>query len=75
MAAKYDLTNKVSPFLDRHLVLPLYQFLEAKQLYNAEDILEAKLALLEKTNVIDSYIDVYKMKMGNSEEVPSGYFF
>eukprot|EP00122_Pirum_gemmata_P002983 Pgem_evm1s2695 len=72
MAAKYDLTNTLSPYMDRHLVFPLYQFLEVKKLYNADDLLEAKLRLLEKTNMVDSFIDLYKQKTGKTdEEVPA----
>ena len=29
--AKYDITNRISKYLDRHLVIPLLQFLETKQ--------------------------------------------
>jgi translation initiation factor 3 subunit E len=31
MAAKHDLTLRMIPFLDRHLVFPLTEFLELKE--------------------------------------------
>ena len=32
--AEFDLTSRMSPYLDRHLVFPLLEFLPEKELYN-----------------------------------------
>ncbi|KAL0404874.1 UNVERIFIED_CONTAM: Eukaryotic translation initiation factor 3 subunit E [Sesamum radiatum] len=53
MAAKYDLTQRIAPQLDRHLVFPLLEFLQERGLYPEEDILKAKIELLNDTNMVD----------------------
>ena len=58
--ASYDLTFRVSKFLDRHLVFPLLEFLSQKQLYSAAEIEAAKLELIEKTNMVDYAVDIYQ---------------
>jgi len=65
--AKWDLTNKLGPYLDHHLVFPLLEFLSAKKIYDQKDILEAKLALLHKTNMVDFSIDVIKLLHPNED--------
>lgn len=62
MASKYDLTPVIGQYLDRHLVFPLYQFLLMQDLYDEADILEAKINLLENTNMVDSTVDLYTLK-------------
>jgi len=56
---KYDLIPRLSPFLDRHLVLPLLEFLEGKNLYPEDEIRRAKLQLLAPTNMVDFVSDIY----------------
>jgi len=70
--AKYDLTATVAQYLDRHLVLPWLEFLDnfQKDSYSEEDLLKAKLDLLEKTNMVDFAMDIYK-KLYKTEEVPA----
>ena len=58
--AQYDLTHRVSKFLDRHLVFPLLEFLSQKQIYDAAEIEAAKLELIEKTNMVDYAVDIYQ---------------
>jgi hypothetical protein len=36
--AEYDLTHRLSKFLDRHLVFPLLEFLSARGTYDAKSI-------------------------------------
>jgi len=36
-APALDLTSRISPFLDRHLVFPLLEFLQEKKIYAGEE--------------------------------------
>ncbi|XP_051139411.1 eukaryotic translation initiation factor 3 subunit E-like [Andrographis paniculata] len=67
MAAKYDLTQLIAPHLDRHLVFPLLEFLQERGLY--EDILKAKIELLNHTNMVDYAMDIHK-SLYRSDDVP-----
>jgi len=67
--ARYDLTAKISPHLDRHLVFPLLEFLQTKNIYSEEELMTAKLELLSKTNMVDFAMDMYK-KLHKSDNVP-----
>jgi translation initiation factor 3 subunit E len=55
----YDLTNTLAPFLDRHLVFPLLEFLQ-KGRCDEKQIQQAKLELLSKTNMLDFAADTYE---------------
>ncbi|CAB0008386.1 unnamed protein product [Nesidiocoris tenuis] len=70
--AKWDLTNVLGPYLDRHLVFPLLEFLAAKSTYDPNDILRTKLELLNKTNMVDYSIDVTRL-LHPDEEVPESF--
>jgi translation initiation factor 3 subunit E len=64
-ANQVDLIPRMTPFLDRHLVLPLLEFLEEKQIYPQDDIKRAKLELLAGTNMVDFIEDTQK-SLGSS---------
>lgn len=68
--AKHDLTLQVAPYLDRHLVFPLLEFLQGKQLYPEREIMEGKLELLKHTNMVDFAMDIYKT-LNDTDEVPA----
>lgn len=68
---RYDLTTTIAGSLDRHLVFPLLEFLSSKQLYPAEDIEQAKLELIEKTNMVDYAVDIYQ-SLHQTDEVRGG---
>jgi translation initiation factor 3 subunit E len=58
---QYDLTRKMAPFLDRHLLLNLVNFLakEAGHVYNQRDLTSAELKLVLTTGFIDCAADCY----------------
>lgn len=57
--AKYDLTSRMTPFLDRHLIFPIFHFLQEIGIYKQADVTRAELNLLAETNMIDFAIDKY----------------
>lgn len=67
--ATYDLTPRIAPNLDRHLVFPLLEFLQERQLHPDEQILKAKIELLNKTNMVDYAMDIHK-NLYHTEDVP-----
>lgn len=67
---EYELTSTLAKYLDRHLVFPLLEFLQEKGIYNEDDILKSKIALLERTNMVDFAMDIYKA-LYDTEEVPA----
>ncbi|KAI9319385.1 eIF3 subunit 6 N terminal domain-containing protein [Dichotomocladium elegans] len=69
MATQHDLTMRMIPFLDRHLVLPLLQFLEIKELYAANDLLKAKYDLFRNSNMADFILELHQ-KIHNTSDVP-----
>ncbi|GAU44418.1 hypothetical protein TSUD_100650 [Trifolium subterraneum] len=67
--AEYDLTPRIAPNLDRHLVFPLLEFLQERQLYIDNHILKAKIDLLNNTNMVDYAMDIHKT-LYQTEDVP-----
>merc|ERR1712142_632398 len=69
--AQWELTSKLTPFLDRHLVIPLLEFLSVddKGIYDDTDLLRGKLDLLSRTNMIDFAIEV-KKSLYPDQDVP-----
>lgn len=65
----YDLTCRMSPYLDRHLVFPLLEFLSVKQIYDEREMLKGKLDLLSNTNMVDFVMDVHRT-LYPDKEVP-----
>ncbi|XP_075224581.1 eukaryotic translation initiation factor 3 subunit e [Lycorma delicatula] len=68
--ANFDLTSKMVPYLDRHLVLTLLEYLTANKIYDKNELLHIKLEVLDKTNLIDYAIDIYKA-LHNKDSEPS----
>jgi len=54
----YDLTHKLSPFLDQHLMLTIFSFLETKGVYDKRSINMAYIQVLDKTNMLDFMIEL-----------------
>lgn len=62
---QYDLTSSISPFLDRHLLLPILEYLDTcidngVYDYSKQDVAAARLELLRPTHMVDYAIDIYK---------------
>ena len=62
---QWDLTAKISPFLDRHMMFPLLEYLDSlinagTFSYNTNDVAAARLSLLRPTHMVDYAIDIYK---------------
>ncbi|KAF6017419.1 EIF3E [Bugula neritina] len=67
--AEWDLTSVMGQYLDRHLVFPLLEFLSETQIYDAADMMQGKLDLLSKTNMVDFAKEVYE-RLHPDSEVP-----
>ncbi|VDL96219.1 unnamed protein product [Schistocephalus solidus] len=67
--AEYDLTKKISHYLDRHLVVPLLEYISVKNMYDADSILRTKLDLLMKTSMVDFAGCTYKT-LHDTDELP-----
>ena len=72
--ATYDLTPRIAPNLDRHLVFPILEFLQERRLYEDGQILKEKIELLNKTNMVDYAMDIHK-SLYHTEDVPQGPTF
>jgi len=57
--AKYDLTQRLSPYFDRHLMFPIFHSLRELGIYKPEDLTRAEVSLLGQTNMIDFAIEQY----------------
>ncbi|KAG2324885.1 hypothetical protein Bca52824_007613 [Brassica carinata] len=62
-----DLTPRVAPNLDRHLVFPILEFLQERQ-----QILKFKIELLNKTNMVDYAMDIHK-SLYHTEDAPQEF--
>lgn len=73
----HDLTSHFLPHLDRHLVLPLLDFLEARGTYSHEEVLKGKYDLLSPTNMVTYVLGLKRELEGKTDEteVPEGEFF
>ncbi|GAA5854528.1 hypothetical protein JCM8547_004876 [Rhodosporidiobolus lusitaniae] len=71
--ASIHLLQKMAPQLDRHLLLPLLDFLESREKYSHDEVLQAKVDLLGegKTNMV-TFVEGLKRELegkGEGEEV------
>lgn len=67
--SEHELSFRIIPFLDRHMVLPVLENLQEKKLYKERDLLVAKLELVSKTSMVDFGIEQYK-ELYETEDVP-----
>ncbi|KAM0745649.1 eukaryotic translation initiation factor 3 subunit 6 [Meredithblackwellia eburnea MCA 4105] len=70
-----DILANLFPNLDRHLVLPILDFLESRQSYSHEDVLKAKYDLLKPTNMVTYVLGLKREIDGSPQdaEVPQEF--
>lgn len=68
--AQYELSATLFKYLEKHLCFPLLEFLQDKGVYNEDDIMRAKIALLQNTNMVDFAMDIHK-ELYQTEDVPA----
>ncbi|KAG0145368.1 hypothetical protein CROQUDRAFT_63998 [Cronartium quercuum f. sp. fusiforme G11] len=66
----YDLTLRLVPHLDRHLVLPLLEFLDSNAVYPHDQLLQAKYDALRETNMITYLSGLHRELNGLGEDAP-----
>lgn len=72
---QWDLTPKVSPYLDSHMLIPLLDFTDSLVekgvlSYTSQDVATARLGLLRPTNMVEYAIEVYQSLHGEGAAVP-----
>lgn len=70
-ASDYDLTTKVGGFLDRHMILPLLDFLREKEIYPSDELDRGKVEVISATNMVDLAMDIYKAVHSTSDVPPA----
>lgn len=50
--SEYDLTRTISKYLDLHMMFPLLDFVEMSNIYPADQVAQARLDLLDATNMV-----------------------
>jgi translation initiation factor 3 subunit E len=68
--AAYDLSRTIGSFLDKHLIFPLFEFVQERKIYPEEEVLKGKLELILKTNMVDFASDIYK-SLYKTDAVPA----
>ncbi|KTW27237.1 uncharacterized protein T551_03231 [Pneumocystis jirovecii RU7] len=56
--SQYDLVPRMLPYLDKHLIFPLLEFLQEKNIYEKKVMLQAKYDLLIETYMTDYIINL-----------------
>ena len=74
-AATYDLTSKISPYLDLHMMFPLLEYIDSlissKSIsYSPQDVAQARLELLKPTHMVDYAMDIYREVHGENATIP-----
>ncbi|ODQ60977.1 hypothetical protein WICANDRAFT_61537, partial [Wickerhamomyces anomalus NRRL Y-366-8] len=67
IARKYDLTKKVIPFLDRHLIYPILESLRSEDLYDDKAITQLTFDLFKETNMISFVKEQWKTLNPNAQ--------
>jgi translation initiation factor 3 subunit E len=72
---QWDLTPKVSPYVDAHMLFGLLEFTDSLVdsgvlSYSKQAVAKVRLGLLRPTNMVDYAIDVYQSLHGAGAAVP-----
>ncbi|KAK0425905.1 hypothetical protein QR680_009449 [Steinernema hermaphroditum] len=57
--AEFDLTQKMAPFLDLHLVIPLLEFIGPRNVYDEASLTTMHRNVLLQTNMVDSAMEFF----------------
>mmetsp|Transcript_20170 Transcript_20170/g.36532 ORF Transcript_20170/g.36532 Transcript_20170/m.36532 type:complete len:453 (-) Transcript_20170:103-1461(-) len=57
-AVMYDITAKMTPYLDHHLIVPVLNFLKGTGMYKMEDMIRAELEVASQTKMVDVVADL-----------------
>lgn len=68
MQSNVEISSRILPHIDRHLALPVLNFLEEHAVYPKEEVLQAKLELLQPTNMVHYLDNVRKELAGDSSD-------
>ncbi|CAM9312650.1 unnamed protein product [Discosporangium mesarthrocarpum] len=68
--SKYDLTTTISEYLDLHMMFPLLDFVEQREIYPEDQVARARIDLLESTNMADYAMDIYKTLNNTTQDPP-----
>lgn len=74
-AATYDLTSRISPYLDLHMMFPLLEYIDSCIVagtipYSSLDVAQARLELLKPTHMVDYAMDIYREVHGEDAPIP-----
>lgn len=69
--AHVEISNLVLPHLDRHLALPVLNFLEEQGVYDKNEVLQAKFDLLQPTNMVH-YVESIRRELAGEPEPADG---
>lgn len=61
-----DLTAQVAPYLDRHLIFPLLEYIIENLDYSKDDVAAARLELLRPTHMVDYAAECHKALHGDA---------
>ena len=67
VAKKYDLTRRMAPFFDIHMLLNILDFLKEQKLYDAKEITKEKINAIKSTNMLSLIEDEYEKITGDAE--------
>lgn len=72
IARQYDLTETMMPFLDRHLIFHMAEFLASNELYDEQNLNQLKYDVLKGTNMVD-YVQNLWIELNSGKEVPQEF--
>lgn len=72
LARKYDLTETLMPFLDRHLIFPIASFLSKRGIYDSKSILELNYNLFKDSYMVDFVQELWQ-QLHEGEEPPAEF--